>query len=79
MGVTDQPHYTAQPIQPIRVMHLILTPDEFRGFLKGNIIKYITRADFKGGQEDLDKADVYARWLIEFNCTGDITVPGESD
>jgi len=78
MDVKTQPHYMAQSIQPIRVMQLILTPEEFRGFLKGNIIKYIARADFKGEQDDLDKAEVYAKWLVEYNCTGNITVPGES-
>lgn len=42
----------------------MLTPDEFRGFLKGNVIKYRYRANLKNGKEDLAKADNYAYYLI---------------
>jgi hypothetical protein len=33
-------HYTDMPVQPWAVMQATLTPEEFRGFLKGNIIKF---------------------------------------
>lgn len=42
----------------------MLTPDEFRGFIKGNIIKYRYRANLKNGKEDLAKADNYAHYLM---------------
>lgn len=38
-----------------------LTPDEFRGFLKGNGIKYLWRCNHKGGAEDVAKA----KWYLE--------------
>ena len=72
--VAHQPHYTSMGIQPIQFMAAALTPDEFRGFLKGNIIKYTTRASRKGGIEDVKKAQVYMRWLHEFETTGTITI-----
>jgi hypothetical protein len=31
-------HYKDMAIQPWTVMQAVLTPEEFRGFLKGNII-----------------------------------------
>ena len=42
-----------------------MTPEEFQGYCKGNTIKYLWRWRQKGGVEDLEKADVYLRWLIE--------------
>lgn len=59
-------HYTDMPIEPIEVMAMLLTKEEFKGFLKGNIIKYTYRAGRKPGedtQKDLDKAKVYSDWL----------------
>ena len=32
-------HYKDMPVQPWAVMQAVLTPEEFRGFLKGNIIR----------------------------------------
>jgi len=37
----------------------LLTTEEYRGFLKGNIFKYVTRYQDKNGQEDLVKAETY--------------------
>lgn len=56
-------HYMHGGIQPIEEMQEILTYPEFEGFLKGNIIKYVRRAPYKGGEEDLNKARQYAYWL----------------
>ena len=42
-----------------------LTPEVFKGFCKGNIIKYVLRAEGKNGVEDYKKATVYLKWLIE--------------
>ena len=63
--MTSPEHYKTQTIQPIDYMRSCLTSDEFRGFLKGNILKYISRADKKNGREDYEKALVYLEWLIE--------------
>jgi hypothetical protein len=60
-------HYDRGIIQPIDFMELNFTPDEYRGFLKGQVIKYISRYRYKGTPiADLEKAQVYLRWLIEF-------------
>lgn len=75
--VSRLPHYTKQAIQPIRFMQASMTPDEFKGFLKGNIVKYVMRERSKNKNEDVAKALVYAKWLDEYVRTGNITVPGE--
>ena len=77
-NVKELPHYMAMPIQPIRFFQASMSPEAFKGFLKGNVIKYTMREDKKNGIEDLQKAKVYMDWLIEFVTTGDITVPGEA-
>lgn len=68
--VKHQPHYDRGGIQPIEFMLHSFTKDEFRGFLKGNIIKYTSRAGFKNGVEDLKKAKVYLEWLVDFEEHG---------
>ena len=42
----------------------ILGPEEFKGFLRGNAIKYLIRYKLKGGVEDLKKARDYINRLI---------------
>ena len=59
-------HYKDMPIQPWNVMQSVLTPAEFRGFLKGNIIKYAMRSGKKAGaSDDSEKAKHYAQKLAE--------------
>lgn len=63
-------HYKDMQIEPLEVMRSILTPDEYRGFLKGNIIKYGMRQGRKEGQSaelDAKKARSYAELLKSFN------------
>lgn len=60
-------HYNRGSVQPIDFMEGSFTPDEYRGFLKGQIIKYISRYRYKGTPEaDLIKAGTYLGWLREF-------------
>jgi hypothetical protein len=60
-------YYNRGIIQPIDFMESNFTPDEYRGFLKGQIIKYISRYRYKGKPiEDLTKAQTYLLWLLEF-------------
>jgi len=62
--VLSPSHYTAGGIETIDFIRAKLTPDEFRGFLKGSIIKYLSRANLKGNEEqDYAKASFYARML----------------
>lgn len=59
-------HYKDMAIQPIEVMRAVLTPEEYRGFLKGNIIKYSMRAGKKAGaSDDAEKAKHYREFLQE--------------
>jgi hypothetical protein len=60
-------HYGRGAIQPIDFMESNFTPDEYRGYLKGQVIKYISRYQYKGKPiADLAKAQTYLAWLIEF-------------
>lgn len=58
-------HYTQGTIECIDAIQSALTPEEFRGFCKGNALKYLWRERHKGGQEDLQKAGDYLRRLGE--------------
>ena len=60
-------HYNQGQVECIEAIKAALTPEEFRGFCKGNIIKYIWRERQKGGKDSLKKAEVYLRWLIDFS------------
>ena len=62
-------HYKDMPMQPWDVMEAVLTPEEFRGFLRGNVIKYSMRAGRKEGSDDLEKARHYMQKLKECNET----------
>jgi hypothetical protein len=57
-------HYTDMGIQPWAAMESWMTREEFAGFLRGNIIKYVARCRAKGGAEDLRKARHYLDKLI---------------
>lgn len=62
--VAKQAHY-AHGIEPIDYMRSRFSREEFRGYLRGNVIKYLSRYTDKGGVTDLRKARVYLDWLIE--------------
>jgi hypothetical protein len=57
-------HY-AKAIQPWDAMQAWMSAEQFKGFLRGNAIKYLARCDDKGGLEDLEKARHYLDRLIE--------------
>ena len=61
--VSNPPHYTSGGIECIDAIRSALTEEEFRGYCKGNVIKYIWREKLKGGNEDIKKAIVYAGWI----------------
>lgn len=60
-------HYKLLGIQPLDVMEAVLTPEEYRGFLKGNIIKYSIRQGRKEGSDDAGKAKHYKELLEAFD------------
>ena len=62
----DSTHYQHTLLQPLEIMQRIMTPEEFKGFLKGNILKYSIRGGNKQGEpaeKDLGKVETYSRWL----------------
>ncbi len=63
--IDNQPHYTSQGIEPIELMRKNFSKEEFAGFLKGNVLKYMLRYKDKNGLEDLKKAMTYLTWLIK--------------
>lgn len=63
-NVLQPKHYMQGSHECIDEIRAMLSPEEFKGFLKGNVIKYRYRANLKNGKEDLEKADNYANYLI---------------
>lgn len=59
--INNPPHYTKGHIECIDAIQAALTPEEFRGYCKGNAIKYCWRELHKGQDESLKKAV----WYIE--------------
>lgn len=57
-------HYTAGGVETITFVRAKLTPEEFRGFCKGNVLKYVAREAHKGGDEDLRKAAKYLEFVV---------------
>ena len=59
----DQPdHYNKGAIEAIEAIKASMPDQEFRGYLKGNALKYLWRYDYKGKPvEDLRKC----RWYID--------------
>lgn len=63
--LTKQEHYTNNGIEPIEIMRKNFSYDEFMGFCKGNVLKYLLRYEDKNGLEDLEKARIYLNWMID--------------
>ena len=58
-------HYTVGGIEVIDYVKAKLTHDQLKGYYLGNLFKYLSRAEHKGGLEDYKKSMVYLAWLIE--------------
>jgi len=65
-AVHSPAHYTTGGIEAIDYIRAKLGPQGFRAYCLGNVLKYVSRADHKGGDEDLHKAAVYLGWAIDF-------------
>lgn len=57
--VNAPPHYRQGDIECIDAIRAALTPEEFRGYCKGNALKYVWRERHKGGDESMAKANYY--------------------
>ncbi len=65
--MTDQinpDHYKQGDIECIDAIEAALTPEEFRGYCKGNIIKYTWRERYKGEGVSIRKAGWYIERLL---------------
>ena len=64
--VNHPEYYNQNDIETITVIDNSMDREEFRGYLKGNIIKYVSRHMHKGMPlKDLLKAEWYLAKLIE--------------
>jgi hypothetical protein len=54
--VNSPPHYRQGGVECIDGIEAALTPEEFRGYCKGNALKYVWRERHKGAGEDVKKA-----------------------
>lgn len=58
-------HYLSGSIECIDAMEEMLEPEEFAGYLRGNVFKYLWRCMYKGETiKDLEKAQWYLNKLI---------------
>tara|TARA_Y100000310_G_C20564738_1_gene754884 strand:+ start:522 stop:803 length:282 start_codon:yes stop_codon:yes gene_type:complete len=63
--VNHPKHYNKQGIECIQAIRAALTAEEFKGYCKGNVIKYTWREQYKNGLEDLKKAAWYLNRLVQ--------------
>lgn len=73
-------HYKKDDIDTIDLIKSRLTPEEYKGFLLGNMYKYLERHKEKGGIDDIEKMKVYAYWYQnEIENVEEITWRRKSD
>ena len=64
--VNKPSHYDIGGIETIDIIKSMLTEEEYKGYLKGNILKYRERAEHKEcTEQDYAKAKKYYEWLEE--------------
>jgi hypothetical protein len=64
MNAINPAHYQKGGVECIEAIEASMSKEAFKGFLKGNCIKYIYRYENKNGAEDLRKAEWYLLRLI---------------
>ena len=64
-SVYSPPHYKQGKIECIEAIQSALTEEEFRGYCKGNAMKYIWRERHKGGTESIEKAAWYLDYMMQ--------------
>jgi hypothetical protein len=62
--VNHPKHYNKHGVECIDAIRATLTDEEFRGYCKGNVLKYTWREQYKNGLEDLEKAMWYLERLV---------------
>ena len=63
-NVNNPSHYGQGRIEAIEYIEDFLTQEEYIGYLRGNIAKYLHRFRYKNGLEDLKKANWYLDRLM---------------
>ncbi len=64
MDKINPDHYKTGGIETIDFIKAKLTGEQFKGYLAGNVIKYLSRFERKAGEEDLQKARWYLNRLL---------------
>ncbi|MDR9786780.1 MAG: DUF3310 domain-containing protein [Peptococcaceae bacterium MAG4] len=64
MDKINPDHYMTGGIETIDFIKAKLTEEQFKGYLAGNVIKYLSRFEHKAGEEDLQKARWYLNRLL---------------
>ena len=64
--INNPSHYNTGDIECIEAIQASMTTRQFQGYLKGNVMKYVWRHEYKGKMlNDLRKANWYLNKLIE--------------
>jgi hypothetical protein len=64
-NVNHPSHYNQNSMETIDVIENSIPSISFCGYLRGNILKYVLRYEYKNGTEDLKKARWYLDRLIK--------------
>ena len=66
-NIKSPKHYKLEGmnVESIEVIKSILGKEGFKAFCKGNIMKYLIRAERKNGLEDYRKAKTYLDWYLK--------------
>tara|TARA_B100000073_G_C23352408_1_gene419428 strand:- start:164 stop:511 length:348 start_codon:yes stop_codon:yes gene_type:complete len=63
-NVNSPPHYREGFIECIDAIQASMSDEEFKGYCKGNVLKYIWRYNYKGKAfEDISKSEYYLKKL----------------
>jgi len=63
---TKSNYYDAGGIEVLDIVKAKLEPCQYKGYLLGNALKYLTRANFKeDSKRDIEKASNYLKFLLE--------------
>ena len=68
--VNSPPHYNTGAVECIEAIRASMSGIQYRGYMKGCVMKYLWRWEHKGGVEDLKKAQWYLGQLIQ--ATGEV-------
>ena len=68
LSITER-HTLSKVTTAIEIMQTLMTPEQFQGFLWGNVIKYALRCGSEDAVKEMEKAQQYAKWYVQA-CEG---------